>query len=263
MAQYDKVIPPGQEGKITLEVAGKKVSGTWTKSATVYTNDPANAQLTLTMTGREIQYVNVAPSGRVYLQGRYGDKVAKTLSIRSNEEDLDFAITGLSSNVDDKITYRFEKDEKSGEFKVHIVKNPRLPTLSTFGSLIIHSNSERSPETTVQVQIITKGTITVQPSTVNFGRVRFPKGAAGTPVTKSVTLLKPAGGFTVEALEVTNDNYKVDLEEVIPGKRYKLNVTFTPPELGQPRQREMGEITIFTNDPTEPRVTVRVIASAM
>ena len=263
MAEYDKVIPPGQEGHIALEVVGKKVSGSWTKSATVHTNDPVHAQLVLTLSGHEIPYLNVAPSERVYLQGRYGDKAEKTLTLRSNEEDLDFKITGLSSNIDDKITYRFEKDEKSGQYRVHIIKNPRLPTLSTFGSLTIHSNSERAPQTIVQVQIVTKGAITVQPSTVNFGRMRFPKGAPGTPVTKSVTLLKPTGGFSVEALEVTNDNYTVDLEEVIPGKRYKLNVTFTPPELAQPRQREMGEITVFTNDPTEPRVTVRLVASAM
>ena len=49
MADFDKVIPPGQEGKINLEIAGKKVHGNFSKSATVYTNDPVHAQLTITV----------------------------------------------------------------------------------------------------------------------------------------------------------------------------------------------------------------------
>lgn len=263
MAQYDKVIPPGQEGRIELAVEGKKVHGSFTKSATVYSNDTNHPTLTITLSGHEIPYVNVTPTERVHLQGRYGEKASKTIRVRSNEKDLDFKVTGLTSNIDDKITYRLEKTSQKGEYKIHVMKNPRLPTLSTFGSLFIHTNSELAPETTVQVQVITKGSISVQPSTVNFGRMHFPKKEVGTPVTKSVTLLKPNGGLVIEAIEVTNNNYKVELEEIVPGKRYKVNVTFTPPAFSQPRQREHGELTVFTNDPTEPRVTVRLVANGM
>jgi len=103
----------------------------------------------------------------------------------------------------------------------------------------------------------------VQPATVNFGRLAFPAESTGSPVTKSVTLLKSIGDFRIEALEVTNDNYEVDIEELIPGKRFKLNVTFTPPAMSQPRQRELGELTVFTDDPTEPKLTVRLVARGM
>jgi len=263
VAEYDKVIPPGQEGRIQLAVEGKKVHGTFTKSATVYSNDKAHASLMITLTGHEVPYVNVTPGDRVFLQGRYGEKVAKTITVRSNEEDLDFKVTAVSSNIDDKITYRLEETERDGEYKVHIMKNPRLPTVSTFGTLLIHTNSELAPESNVQVQVVTKGSIAVQPSTLNFGRLQFPKGHVGNPVTKSITLLKPDGGFSVEALEITNNNYEAALEEVVPGKRYKVNVTFTPPARYQQRQRELGELTVFTNDPTEPRVTVRLVANGM
>ena len=76
-------------------------------------------------------------------------------------------------------------------------------------------------------------------------------------------MLKSSGDFRIESLEVTNDNYKVDVEELIPGKRFKLNVTFTPPAMSQQRQRELGELTVFTNDPTEPKLTVRLVARGM
>ena len=261
MAKYDKVIPPGQEGHITLAVTGAKVAGAFTKTATVTTNDPEHPQMTLTLAGKEISYIKVAPSERIYLQGLYGDKIEKTLTITSAEKKDDFRVTGLSSNVDDKITYRLEEGKVRGEYVVRLFKNPQLPTMNTFGTLTIATNSENVPEKTVSVQIVTKGTITVQPSTVNFGRLKFGRtGQTVVPAHKSFTLLKARGEFAVEGIEVNSDLYTWELEEVVPRKRYKVNVTFNPPMKTSPRQNEFAEMTIRTNDPNEPQLQVRLIA---
>ncbi|MBW2182348.1 MAG: DUF1573 domain-containing protein, partial [Deltaproteobacteria bacterium] len=45
MASFDKVIPPGQEGKVTLSVKTKNMSGKFAKSATIKSNDPKNPKL--------------------------------------------------------------------------------------------------------------------------------------------------------------------------------------------------------------------------
>jgi hypothetical protein len=36
-----------------------------------------------------------------------GEKIKKELTIASNQKDLAFQVTGLTSNMDDKITYSF------------------------------------------------------------------------------------------------------------------------------------------------------------
>jgi hypothetical protein len=69
VAKFDKVIPPGQEGKIQLVVEGAKVHGEFNKSASVETNDPDHPHLTISITGKEIAFVNVTPEGTVYLHG--------------------------------------------------------------------------------------------------------------------------------------------------------------------------------------------------
>ncbi len=51
MAKFDKVIPPGREGKIELAVGGDKVHGEFTKSATVDSNDPDHPHMTLMPNG--------------------------------------------------------------------------------------------------------------------------------------------------------------------------------------------------------------------
>ncbi len=52
MADYDKVIPSGSEGKITVKIHGHKIHpGRFKKSWTVSTNDPENERLVLYVGG--------------------------------------------------------------------------------------------------------------------------------------------------------------------------------------------------------------------
>lgn len=262
MAKYDKVIPPGQEGKINLVIEGSKVHGGFSKNTSVHSNDPEQPVVTLSMAGTEIAYVAVDPD-RVYLQGRYGEKIEKEVTVRSNEEMPDFKVTGVESNIDDKITYKVEENE-DGSTSVKLWKNPKLPTLNTYGTLTIHTNSERSPETVVQVQVVTKGSITVQPSTVNFGGVEFSTGEKkAEPVTKQITVIRTEGEFTIDDIQFSSGLYTSKLVEVVPGKRFSVEITFTPPVKTQARQREIGEMTIHTSDPTEPTLSVKLVARAM
>lgn len=262
MAKFDKVIPPGQEGKVNLVIEGKKVHGSFSKSTAIHSNDPKRPVVNVMMVGNEIPYVAVEPN-RVYLQGRYGEQIEKSVMLRSNEEGLDFEITSVESNIDDKITYKVVP-QGDDAYEIKIWKNPKLPTLNTYGSLFVHSNSEKSPETVVQVQVVTKGSITVQPSTVNFGGVMFANdGEEANPVHKNVTLIRSQGEFAIRDIEFSSDMYEAQYAEVVPGKRYNVEVTFHPPAKTQPRQREIGEMIIHTDDPTEPTLRVKLVARAM
>lgn len=264
MADFDKVIPPGQEGKIKLVVDGKKVNGAFHKTAQVHSNDPENSIVTLAVNGEEVPYVSVAPTPRVYLQGEYDQPVSQTVTVSSNEKDLDFKVEGLSSNIDDKITYKVEPGAEAGSYQVHIYKNPKLPTLNTFGTLYIHTNSKKAPETQVQVQVVTRGSITIQPTLINFGAVRFGMGGKeAQPVTRNVTLLKSKGEFKIKDIKFNSDRYEAKVQEMIPGQRYEVDVKFHPPKKTMPRQREVGEMIIHTNDPHEPTIRVKLVARAM
>ena len=264
MADFDKVISPGQEGKIELVIEGKKVHGAFSKSATVTSNDPENPTMTIAIAGHELSYVDVKPADRVYLTGTYGEHIEKSVTIKSNEEGLDFKIVNVSSNIDDKITYKVVPGVTPGEFEIKMWKNPKLPTLNTYGSLYIKTNSEKAPEKTLQVQVVTKGAIAVQPQTVNYGRIKFATDAApGSSVTKSVTVLKQKGEFVIEDVTVSNDMFKATFEEIVPGKRFKVDVTFEPPLKKQARHSEFGELIIHTNDPNEPTLQVRLVARAL
>lgn len=237
--------------------------GEFTKSATVDSNDPQRPHITLQVTGKVIPYVNVVPEGTVYMHGKYGEPVEQSLTITSNEKDLDFKVLGVRSNIDDKITYALENG-KPGEYTLKVYKNPTLPTLSTYGSIFVTTNSAKWPETTLQVHVMTKGTITTSPSMLNYGAMKFSgKGGGGTPSTKALTVTKSTGEFQIKDVSISNANFKAVVDPVTPGKQYRLQVTFTPPARNnKERQSETGELIIHTDDPKEPAVRIQLVARA-
>lgn len=261
MASFDKVIPPGQEGKIVFEIDGKRVHGAFSKSATVQTNDRKHSQLTITLAGKIIPYIEVQPSTTVYLTGIYGEEVSKELVITSNEKKKDFKILGLNSNMDDKITYAYEADQEPGRYRVTVWKNPKLPTLNSWGALTIQTNSEKSPDKVVQVSVATRGLIICQPSQINFGPVRFtPTGALAKPAKKTLNIFKVEGVFQVKNVEFSSPDYTAEVETLEEGKRYAINVAFQP---SSKKQNYHDEMIINTTDPQEPSVRVILLAHGL
>ena len=262
--KFDPVIAPGQSGTVELAIEGSKVHGEFDKTAGVASNDPDHPNITLRISGHEIPYVGVDPEGTVALHGRSGEPVAETLTIKSNEKDLDFKVLRVTSNIDDKLTYALDEGTQPGVYSLTLYKNPKLPTLSSYGSVFVHSNSERAPMTTVQVHVMTKGSITMSPSMLNFGSVRFTeRPGQETTATKAITLSRAGGTFKIKDVTVSNPNYKAVVDAVTPGQQYRVQVTFTPPVRNkQVKQTEAGEMIIHTDDPKEPAVRVQLLARA-
>jgi hypothetical protein len=111
---------------------------------------------------------------------------------------------------------------------------------------------------------MTKGNITVSPSSVNFGNVPFAaKDKTAAPVTRTIMVIKNSGeGLDLKDVKIDNPNFKAKVEPVTPGKQFKVEITFQPPVKKNTVQRETGELIINTNDPREPMVRVHVVAKA-
>jgi hypothetical protein len=261
VASFDKVIPPGQEGKIQFDIDGKKVQGSFNKNATVQTNDPKHPAMTIALAGKIIPYIEVQPSTQVYLTGVYGERISKELIISSNEKKKNFKIVGLSSNIDDKITYSFAPDSEPGRYKITLWKNPKLPTLNTWGSFMIDTNSEHTPRKVIQISVATRGLIVCQPTQVNFGARQF--NAAGGLVktaVQGVEVFKIDGVFQIRNVEFSSPDYKAEIEPVEPGKRYRVLVTFVP---ATKKRNYRDEMIINTDDPQEPTVRVNILAHGL
>jgi len=101
VARFDRTIPPGGEGKITLEMRTKGYQGNMQKTARVMSNDPKNPQLTITMKGKIWAPIQINPR-HVHLRGTVGDKVEQIVRVHGEKKEP-LIIKLASVSIPDKV----------------------------------------------------------------------------------------------------------------------------------------------------------------
>jgi len=148
VARFSGSIPPGGEGWITLKVNTRGYRGTVTKSARVYSNDPTNKQITLSMRIGVLEVISVSQY-KIYLRGKEGENISGSVIVEAKMEkplELKPEIFKLM----DTINYDIEEIEKGKRYKV-IFKNAEGVTGSYSGKLRIMTNYPEKPEILIYV----------------------------------------------------------------------------------------------------------------
>ena len=149
MADFDKVIPPGGEGKMTLKIDTRGYQDKVHKSARVYSNDPKTPVMTL---GLDV-FVKVpifVSTRYVRLEGLPGDKVTKTVEIKAQKEKP-LTLEPLSFNLDAKATYRIEEITPGKGYKVSFTNISGVPE-TYLGYLRLKTNYPEKPEISIRVR---------------------------------------------------------------------------------------------------------------
>ena len=99
VADFDKIIKPGQTGKVTAHVETTNFSGPIAKAVTLETNDASTPNAQLTITAIVKPYVDAFPAGFVRFNMLQGDVDKQTLTIFS-EDETPFEIVKIESPQD-------------------------------------------------------------------------------------------------------------------------------------------------------------------
>src|SRR6266571_2495137 len=91
VADFDKVIKPGETGKVNAHVDTAAFAGPIAKAVTLETNDPSNPTSTLTIHAVVKPYVEAYPAGFVRFNQLLGDVSTQSVTLYS-EEDQPFEI---------------------------------------------------------------------------------------------------------------------------------------------------------------------------
>ena len=148
MARYDKVIPPGGEGKIILEVNTKGFAGNVTKAARVCTNDLKNGIIWIGIKAFVKVPILVSP-GLVYFGGFAEDTVEKVVTIRAGH-DMPLSLKPVSFPLSDKVEYRIDTVEKGRLFRVVLTNKSGVSGWYN-GLLKFETNYPEKPVITIRV----------------------------------------------------------------------------------------------------------------
>jgi hypothetical protein len=253
VASFDKVIPPGQEGKVNLSVKTKNMRGKFAKSATIRSNDPQHPSYTIKLKGTIKSYITVQPSPRAYLTGFEGDTLSQNLKISTNET-APFTITNITSTLDDKITYEIKPllEEKAYELIINTREDLQGRSI---GKITLTTSSKKKPKLDIPVRINFKNELTISPSTLFFGTIAVTPQTEESLFTKHIRVRKERGeSLAIEKIIPSSDFIQTHIETTEEGKRYSITVTLEKDKLHKGVIKETLEI--YTNYRKKPVVTI-------
>ena len=149
MAQFDRTIPPGGAGKITLRVETNDRQGKLRKGARVYTNDPLKKLERISIEA----YVKTAirlSAKSVYFNGKIGDIIIKTIDIKG-QPDKPLKLESNHFDLENKVTYRIEEIETGRIYRIHFTSVPG-PAIKYRGLLKLRTNYSEKPEITIGIR---------------------------------------------------------------------------------------------------------------
>jgi len=146
---FDRAIPPGGEGKITLQVKTDGFQGPIDKSAVVTSNDPVNRQITLRVKA-VVQVPILLTPKYVYLSGSSEQAVTRVVEIKA-ELDKPLEITPGEFNLEQKVSFKVEEIEKGRKYRVRFESIPG-PAQTYQGFLKIKTNYTEKPEMTIWIR---------------------------------------------------------------------------------------------------------------
>lgn len=207
MADYDRAIPPGGVGKITLQVKTRGYQGKTTKSASVYSNDPnqQNAKIYLSIDVRP--YIIVEPAPRILLSGVVGDDLRRVVHIRS-ADDQPLEITGVETNLGSVIDYKLNRKEDGRRYELEVAVKSTGTQVSS-GFLELSTNHPVKKELKLPVLVRVNPELEVRPAVITF-RERSRAGSKGRQFKRVLTVVNNRGKpFQVRGLRYNEEYFVV------------------------------------------------------
>jgi hypothetical protein len=226
VARFDRTIPPGGEGKITLEVRTKGYQGKMHKTARVFSNDPEHPQVTIGLQGEIWVPIHVAPR-YVRLRGMQDEVIETVVRVQAKKKEP--LIAKLASvSIPDRVEVRLQEIEKGRTYQLK-VKNKVKGEARYIGNLKLTTNYPEKSEIVIQITGDIRGRLEVRPKMLSFGRMsqqRLGQLKNGSRVmTRSVTVLLNKGNdLSIEKVELEKALFRASTKQTRPGRMVQILV---------------------------------------
>lgn len=265
VADFDKVIKPGQTGKVTAHVETANFAGPISKAVTLETNDPNTPNAQVTISAIVKPYVEAYPVGYVRYNMLQGEVEKQSVTIYT-EETEPFEILKVESPQEwIKVeTTKLEGTDivpavgrkGANQYRLDVtVGGPDAKVGPLAEKIKILTNSKHQPEYSVSVSGVVRPPFRVDPTGVNFGEVAPSDSAATRTISIRSNNLKTPGNFAVTKVESGVAGVTAN---VAPTDRAgEFSVTLQVAKDAKPGALD-GNVTVYTNDTAKPTVVIPV-----
>lgn len=225
----------------------KRYQGKLHKTATVFTNDPKNRQVTISLKGSIWVPIKITPR-YVNLKGLENENIEQILSLRGEKKEPLIAKL-VSVSIPDKVEVELEETEKGRAYQLR-VKNKVKGEARYGGNLRLTTSYPEKPEIVIQISGQIRGRLEVRPRILSFGRMSQERLSQlkkdSRAITRSITVILNKGNdLKIERVETENSLFKVSTRQVRPGRMTQILVE---PVLDKVKKgANQDRLKIFTN----------------
>ncbi|RLB06010.1 MAG: hypothetical protein DRG83_01355 [Deltaproteobacteria bacterium] len=224
MVNYDRTIPPGGEGKITLKVNTRNRRGKLTKRALVLTNDPTNKAVKISVSGTVKALISVEPRSYVFLTGLPDEDIIEEVRIVADQVPK-FTIKEITDNLKGKVEYKLTTVEKGKEY-ILTITNKYKKVGNYYGEINILTDNPKKPKIRIRISGRIKGELIAIPKIVYFGRIMEDNKNLSHNLTKQIIIKdikkKP---FKIVRLDYNKKLFNIDINETDNKNVWRLKVT--------------------------------------
>lgn len=172
--EFDKVIKPGAEGKVTLTVDTKNFSGPISKTALLMTDDPSTPQVTLFLSATVKPFVEALPYGFFRITALSGEAASSDVILVSDEAEfkptkVETPNTFLKAALSPVPEKELIKDKNPNQWKITLTAAADAPEGILGGTVKVATGVKRQPEIEIPLSGFVKPAVSVTPISINFG----------------------------------------------------------------------------------------------
>jgi len=212
--------------------------------ATIYSNDPQQPTAIVTLSGSIKPYLSIIPSPRIMLQGYYGEKLEQKVVITSLTDEP-FAITEVTSTLEDKVEYKLATEKKDKEYSITIKTLSGIEE-SFRGNIILKTTHQKKPEINLTVMGSLKKEVKVAPEYLYFGIIDTGKKNTGDKSLERTAVISQlqANDLTVKNIETSKDWITAKADTDQQGKQYTITIALDRDKLPKGKFRETVTIVV-------------------
>jgi len=257
VVSYDPAIPPGGEGKVRAEVDTGSFSGAIAKEVTVFTSDPGNPMIQLTIRAQVRAALDAQPGYFRFLHV-VGAPAESGTQIVWSADFPELQVLSVSSPMPAlTVTFRpaTEKERepqgRGNQWVIAATLAAEPPPGPLSGDVRVETNHPRKKVLAIPIAGYVRPVVMITPPTADFGS--FP---AGQPRKGSV-LITNYGSAPLQLLGVDSDvkGLVARIDEREKGKRFDLALTLSPDLARGPLH---GALRVRTSSSKQPLLEVPV-----
>ncbi len=259
VADFDKTVAPGKTGKVHAVVDTASFNGPITKGVTVFTNDPANPQIELTLRAKVEPYISIKPGYARYITVQGESKEGNIVQTLWSPDGTPMAITSVDSPYPYlKVSFREAlpmesipeaKGNKQWRVEMKLANDAKVGPLADY--VTIHTTHPKQKLVQVPVSGFVRPVMAVTPPVGDFGQIELKE-----PLRKSLSVKN----FATEPIKLTSvdsslKGVEAKVEPLEEGREYSIRLTLSP-ELG--KGPFAGKLTLHTDSPKMPQLEVEL-----